>query len=261
VNKLLDLALEASQLAGAKILECYDAPSSVELKFDGSPLTNADKIAHEVILNCLIRSGFPIISEEGDDLKLITEQYWLVDPLDGTKDFLVGNDEFTVNIAFIDKARPVLGVVFAPAIGDMYWGGKGIGVWRAKNGVKISLNSHHQSRTCRMAVSRFHDHPDVDSFALDNGITYRVAIGSALKYCLLAAAEVDVYPRFVGCSEWDTAAGQAILEAAGGALIDWRTGVALKYGKLGRRNPRLLAFRSPYSKESFKLQNYKSELL
>jgi 3'(2'), 5'-bisphosphate nucleotidase len=112
-----------------------------------------------------------------------------------------------------------------------------------------------------MAISRFHDHPDVDVFAAQNRIVQRVAIGSALKYGLLAAAEVDVFPRLVGSSEWDTAAGQAVLEAAGGQVLDWHTGKALQYGKPRRRNPRLLALRGPYQRETFKLREYERELL
>lgn len=112
-----------------------------------------------------------------------------------------------------------------------------------------------------MAVSRFHDHPDVDVFAVSNQIKERVAIGSALKYGRLAAAEVDVFPRLVGSSEWDTAAGQAILETAEGRALGWHTGEALRYGKQKRRNPRLIAFRQPYRLSDFKLQHYKQELL
>jgi 3'(2'), 5'-bisphosphate nucleotidase len=112
-----------------------------------------------------------------------------------------------------------------------------------------------------MAVSCFHDHPDVDVFAAHNGIDQRVAIGSALKYGLLAAAEVDVFPRLVSSSEWDTAAGQAVLEAAGGQVLDWHTGKALRYGKPRRRNPRLLVLRAPCRREEFKLKKYENELL
>jgi len=112
-----------------------------------------------------------------------------------------------------------------------------------------------------MAVSRFHDHPDVYIFATENGVTKRVAIGSALKYGLLAAGEIDIFPRLVGSSEWDTAAGQAVLEAAGGQVLDWHTGKPLVYGKPRRRNPRLLALRVPYSLEEFHLKDYESELL
>lgn len=261
MDKLLELAIEAARGAGTAVMSYYQQALTVEHKQDGSPLTLADQAAHRVISDQLSDSGLALVSEEGEDLHLDAERYWLVDPLDGTKDFLAGNGEFTVNIALIDQGRPVLGVVFAPAVDDLYWGGDGMGAWRLRRGVATALLPQAQSSTCRMAVSRFHDHPDVDVFAADNGIGRRVAVGSALKYGLLAASEVDVFPRLVGSSEWDTAAGQAVLEAAGGHVLDWQTGASLRYGKPKRRNPRLLAMRAPYRYKEFKLKNYESELL
>lgn len=261
MDKLLALALEAARLAGNAILSHYQQPLSVAHKQDGSPLTLADQAAHLAIVRHLAHSGVTIVSEEGEDLHLDAERYWLVDPLDGTKDFLAGNGEFTVNIAVVDQGQPVLGVVFAPVLGDLYWGAKDLGAWRVRNGAETALLPQSQSPACRMAVSRFHDHRDVDVFVTMNEIEQRVAIGSALKYGLLAAAEVDVFPRLVGSSEWDTAAGQAVLEAAGGQVLDWQTGKTLHYGKPRRRNPRLLALRAPYCREEFQLKEYESELL
>jgi 3'(2'), 5'-bisphosphate nucleotidase len=261
VDKLLALALEATRLAGSAILTHYQQPLSVAHKQDGSPLTLADQVAHQIIVSHLAHSGVTIVSEEGEDLHLDAERYWLVDPLDGTKYFLAGNGEFAVNIALVDQGRLVLGVIFAPAIGDMYWGAEGVGAWRVRNGAEAALLPQAKSSACRMAISRFHDHPDVDVFAAQNRIDQRIAIGSALKYGVLAAAEVDVFPRLVGSSEWDTTAGQAVLEAPGGQVLDWHTGKALHYGKPRRRNPRLLALRAPYRKEVFKLKGYESELL
>lgn len=239
----------------------YPQTLNVQYKQDGSPLTLADQAAHLVIAGDFADSGLVVVSEECEDLHLAAERYWLVDPLDGTKDFLARNGEFTVNIALIAEGRPVLGVVFAPAINTLYWGAAGMGAWRIREGVEMALSSYARSASLRMAISRFHDHPDVDVFAAQNGIAERVAIGSALKYSLLAAGEVDVFPRLVGSSEWDTAAGQAVLEAAGGQVLDWHTGKALKYGKPRRRNPRLLALRAPYRQEEFQLKKYESKLL
>lgn len=258
----MELAQRAAQQAGVAVMSYYMQMLTVKRKHDGSPLTIADQSAHRVIIDLLSESGLVVVSEEGEDLHLAAERYWLVDPLDGTKDFLAGNGEFTVNIALINHGYPVLGVVFAPAIDTLYWGAKGMGAWRIRKGRKTSLFEHARSASLRIAVSRFHDHPDVDFFAAQNGVTERVAIGSALKYGMLAAAEVDVFPRLVGSSEWDTAAGQAVLEAAsGGQLLDWHTGQTLQYGKTGRRNPRLLALRAPYRYEEFRLKEYESELL
>jgi 3'(2'), 5'-bisphosphate nucleotidase len=261
VDKWLALALEAAQEAGDAIMRHYRQTLPLQHKQDGSPLTLADRAAHQVIVEHLAHSDLVVVSEEGEDLHLAAERYWLVDPLDGTKDFLAGNGEFTVNIALVDQGRPVLGVVLAPAIHTLYWGAEGMGAWRIQEGVEEALSVHSRSALLRMAVSRFHDHPDVDVFAAQNAIAERVAIGSALKYGLLAAAEVDVFPRLVGSSEWDTAAGQAVLEAAGGQVLDWHTGQALHYGKPGRRNPRLLALRAPYRREEFQLKEYEIELL
>lgn len=261
MDKHLELALEAAQEAGAAVMRYYPQTLALQYKQDGSPLTFADQAAHRVILDHLAESGLVVVSEEGEDLHLAAERYWLVDPLDGTKDFLAGNGEFTVNIALVDQGRPVLGVVFAPAINALYWGAEGKGAWCIRAGVVAALSAHTRSASLRMAVSRFHDHPDVDIFAAQNGIAERVAIGSALKYCLLAAGEVDVFPRLVGSSEWDIAAGQAVLEAAGGQVLDWHTGKALQYGKPRRRNPRLLALRAPFRRAEFQLKAYESELL
>jgi len=261
MNDLLEQALEATSLAGAAIMKYHQQQIQSELKHDGSPLTKADQEAHRIIMDYLAPSGLAVVSEEGNDLHLRAEKYWLVDPLDGTKDFLAGNDEFTVNIALMDRDRPIFGVVFAPAIGDMYWGGRRMGAWKLRAGQEIKLLPQPQSSICKMAISRFHDHPDVDIFATQNLIKHRIPIGSALKYCLLATSDVDVFPRLVGSSEWDTAAGQAILEAAGGQVIDWKTCKPLAYAKTKRRNPRLLAFRSPYKKEKFILEPYKDKLL
>lgn len=261
MNKWLELALEAAREAGAAVLPYYQQKLTVQHKVDGSPLTLADQAAHRLIADRLLGSGVIVVSEEGEDLHLAAERYWLVDPLDGTKDFLAGNGEFTVNIALVEQGRPVLGVVFAPAVNEFYWGAEGKGSGRIREGAAAPLSAQARSASLRMAVSRFHDHPDVDVFADRNGITERVAIGSALKYGLLAAGEVDVFPRLVGSSEWDTAAGQAVLESAGGQVLDWHTGKALRYGKPRRRNPRLLALRAPYRRQEFQLKEYESELL
>lgn len=187
MDKWLDLALEAAREAGVAILRYYPQTLTVQYKQDGSPLTLADQEAHRVIADRLVGSGLVVVSEEGEDLHLAAERYWLVDPLDGTKDFLAGNGEFTVNIALVDQSRPVLGVVFAPAINTFCWGAEGMGAWRIREGSAAALSAPPRSASLQMAVSRFHDHPDVDLFASKNGITERVAIGSALKYGVLAA--------------------------------------------------------------------------
>ena len=257
-TELFELAIVAARHAGNVILGHYCRGDEIKIKGDGSPLTLADQAAHKAIAAVLGDSGIPVVSEEGNDLLMDARCYWLVDPLDGTKDFIAANDEFTVNIALIDEGQPVLGVVFAPALDEMYAGQSGIGSWCEKAGIRTDCQPAGKTATCRMAVSRFHDHPDVDVFATANGIGNRVAIGSALKYGRLATAEIDVFPRLVGSSEWDTAAGQAVLEGAGGHVLDWHTGQALCYGKPMRRNPRLLSIRAPFNFTDFQLQYYES---
>jgi 3'(2'), 5'-bisphosphate nucleotidase len=261
VDNLLKLALKAAQEAGIAIMHYYPQALAVNYKKDCSPLTLADQAAHKIITGRLVESGLVVVSEEGDNLHINAERFWLVDPLDGTKDFLARNGDFTVNIALVYGERPVLGVVFAPATNTFFWGVEGMGAWQITDGFETALSPHARSALLRMAVSRFHDHPDVNVFAAKNSITERVAIGSALKYGMLASGKIDVFPRLVGSSEWDTAAGQAVLEAAGGHVLDWHTGKSLKYGKPGRRNPRLLALRAPYHRNEFQLIEYGSELL
>jgi 3'(2'), 5'-bisphosphate nucleotidase len=261
VSELLEQAVRAARDAGTIILSYYRENLAIETKGDGSPLTLADQQSHHTILKSLESSEITIVSEEGDDLQQEASRYWLVDPLDGTKDFLAGNDEFTVNIALIIDRSPVLGVVYAPALDELYVGGRGLGAWKEKGGTRSCCVEVEKSALCRMAVSRFHDHPDLELFTANNQIKKRVEVGSALKYGQLASASVDVYPRLVGSSEWDTAAGQAVVEAAGGLVLNWHDGKPLRYGKQRRRNPRLLSLRAPYQYSEFKLMQYKTELL
>ncbi len=252
MGNFLDLALEAANNACREILTIWNSCSlSVEQKLDGSPITLADKKAHEVILHTLARSDLPVVSEESDDLQLAAHDYWLVDPLDGTKEFVAGNPEFTVNIARITHGFPVLGIVSAPALSETFVGVARQGAWRIDSSGTQDLVAMARASGHRVAVSRFHDHADTELFISLNSITTRVAIGSALKYGRLAAAEVDVFPRFAGSSEWDTAAGQAVLEAVGGSVLDYSTGQRLRYGKPQRRNPQLFSFRSPYKRDDF----------
>lgn len=261
MDELLQVAKAAAKAAGIEILKYYKQEVSVLHKTDGSPLTLADKAAHIAIYQVLSTTSIVVVSEEGDDLHLDAVDYWLVDPLDGTKDFLAANDEFTVNIALIKNGEPILGVIYAPALDQMYWGLDGVGSGLESKGASNKINLIPNARQMKMAISRFHDHEDVSKFGNDNGINIRVPVGSALKYGLLATGEVDVFPRLVGSSEWDVAAGHAILTASGGVILDWHSGKPLKYGKENRRNPRLISFRAPYKLTDFKLRTFEYELL
>ncbi len=262
MNKLLELAVDTAKKAGDVVLSIYNKENLVKIKQDGSPLTSADTASHKVIVDQLSASHIHVVSEEGDNLLMQEKSYWLVDPLDGTKDFLAHNNEFTINIALISNQFPVFGVVYAPALNELYAGGLGIGTWKQTKNKRLPCCIADKYSSPRMAISRFHtDIEAVNEFALDNLIVDKIEIGSALKYGYLAIGKVDVFPRFTGSSEWDTAAGQAVLEGVGGHLLNWNTGARLHYGKFNRRNPRLLAFRSPYEKVNFKLKTYEGELL
>ena len=257
----LKLATDTARAAGNAIMCFYKQENHVAFKQDGSPLTLADRAAHVVITNCLASSKIPCVSEEGKDRFLNKTQYWLVDPLDGTKDFLSGNDEFTVNIALVEKNRPVLGIVYAPALDELYAGSVEHPAHLMKAGFATRYCSTEKSISLRATVSRFHDHPDVSVFAASNEVGELIPTGSSLKYARLAFGKADVFPRLVGSSEWDTAAGQAVLESAGGSVLNWHTGKPLSYGKKLRRNPRLISFRAPYQFNDFKLKHYLPELL
>ena len=257
----IEIAVEAAKKAGIEILKFYGKEVELESKTDGSPLTLADCASHDLLMDALGCSSLPVVSEEGDSLSIKEDTYWLVDPLDGTKDFLARSNEFTINVALVQKGKPILGVIHAPALGETYAGGIDQIPWFEKDEVRTSMETVGKTTQRRMAVSRFHDHPDVEVFADINQIEKRVEVGSALKYGLLARGEVEVVPRLVGSSEWDVAAGQAIVESVGGSVLDWHDAKPLSYGKPGRRNPRLISFRAPYDSSDFKLMSYETKLL
>ncbi len=251
LNISLDLLQQVGDIAkqaGREILKVYETDFAVEKKADSSPVTEADKSAETLIINAIrkdITDQYPIVSEEafagGDAPDISDTPFWLVDPLDGTKEFVSKNGEFTVNIAIIDGGRPALGVVHAPATGKTYWG--------ASAGV-FSQTGDEEERIvkCRQApadglvamVSRSHKTPEVDTFLTDYTIATETSAGSALKFCLIADGSADIYPRLGRTMEWDTAAGHAILSFAGGTV----TGVdgnELNYGKPGFENPHFVA--------------------
>ena len=261
LESLTQTAINAAKLAGDVILSFYKKNISASLKSDGSPLTMADNASHQTILNFLSSTKIPSVSVEDQELNFHEEYYWLVDPLDGTKDFLASNDEFTVNIALIENNRPVLGVLYAPALDELYVGLTGKVTWMEKAGIRTVCQMVPKNTLLKMVTSRFHDHKDAQVFADINQVGECIPIGSALKYGRLAFGKVDIYPRLVGTSEWDTAAGQAVLEAAGGSLLDWHTGQPLRYGKLNRRNGRFITIRAPYKYDDFIYQNFKQESL
>jgi 3'(2'), 5'-bisphosphate nucleotidase len=236
--------------AGAKILEVYRQPIEVTTKADASPLTIADLRSHETIVQGLsaLEPSLPILSEESSVVAFATRSswrtFWLVDPLDGTKEFLKRNDEFTVNIALIDAHAPVLGVVYVPAKNTMYWGGAKLGAFRQIDGgaiESICVRANAPS-TLRIVGSRSHGSDALTQALPRLGAHELVQLGSSLKFCSIAEGRADVYPRFGPTSEWDTAAAQAVIEGAGGAVRDSENR-ALRYNtKDSLLNPYFVAF-------------------
>lgn len=249
LNELRSIAARA----GDAIMAVYEKDFDVEFKEDQSPLTEADRASHECIVEGLssLDPMLPILSEESAPEELVDrrswERYWLVDPLDGTKEFVKRNGEFTVNIALIDDARAVLGVVLAPAMGLEYAGALDLGAWKRRENARpeaISVTLR-QTGDPRVVVSRSHPSAALAAYLENIGPHELKPMGSSLKICLVADGQADVYPRLGPTSEWDTAAAQAILESAGGSMMD-PAGRALRYNtKDSLLNPYFLAFGDP----------------
>lgn len=239
--------------AGAAILKIYNDPSSfeVEHKSDDSPLTAADRAANAIICIGLenLSEVFPIISEENKavpyEVRQNYEHYWLVDPLDGTKEFIKRNGEFTVNIALVRGQEVVLGVVYTPVLDELYWGGVGIGAFVSKKGAAPqSLQAATytlQDKGLKVVCSRSHLNEATQAFVDALDTPDLVATGSSLKFLLLAAGKAHLYPRLAPTMEWDTAAAQAILEAAGGKVLQYGSQMPLRYNKENLLNPHFTA--------------------
>jgi 3'(2'), 5'-bisphosphate nucleotidase len=250
-RRLLDAACAIAREAGRAILEVYGrADFAVARKSDDSPLTEADQVAHRIISGALaaLDGSIPVLSEEslpGDHaMRRSWSRYWLVDPLDGTKEFVKRNGEFTVNIALIDEHRAVLGAVLAPVLDRMYSGVAGLGAWRADaRGAPQPIAVRARATTpLRVVGSRSHPTPELAQYLAGLPPHEITDMGSSLKICLVAEGAADIYPRLGPTSEWDTAAAQAILESAGGRMIDL-AGLPLRYNsKDDLLNPHFLAF-------------------
>ena len=223
---LLDHALELAQEAGRRILEVYQSDFAVSRKDDESPLTQADLASHSLIVEELARRTpqLPCLSEEAADIPYAVRRtwhrYWLVDPLDGTKEFVKRNGEFTVNIALIEDHRPVLGVVHAPALNLTYGAARGAGAFRLTDRGRTAVTTCGAGRHITVVASRSHRDAQTDAVLARLPPHEVVSRGSSLKFCLVAEGTAAFYPRFGPTSEWDTAAGQCLVEQAGGAV--WR---------------------------------------
>jgi len=243
----LDAVVAITRRAGDVIMAIYATDFAVQGKADASPVTAADEAAEALIVSALqaLTPGLPIVAEEamaaGAD-PVVGEWFWLVDPLDGTKEFIGRNGEFTVNIALVHHGVPVLGVVLAPALRRLFAGTQGQGAWLEDADGRRPIG-------CRavppegLTVLASRSHADVaalDAFLADKRVAALANAGSSLKLCLVAAGEADLYPRLGRTMEWDIAAGHAVLRAAGGEVTTL-AGLALRYGKPGFENPHFAA--------------------
>lgn len=245
---LVEEVIRVARAAGEQVLDVYVRGCSADMKADGSPVTEADQRAQAVICARLsdIAPDVPIVAEESmngsSSVRAGARKLWLVDPLDGTKEFLGGNGEFTINIALIEAGAPVLGVVFAPALERLFAAAPGVGaaVEDAAGRRRLSARATPPDGAT-IVSSRSHGDPDaLARFMAGRQIAASFTAGSSLKFCLIAAGEADLYPRFGRTMEWDTAAGDAVLRAAGGRVTDLH-GRPLRYGKPGFENPHFVA--------------------
>ena len=244
----LEHLIHIARVAGEAILALYERDIAVAEKADHSPVTEADMLAEARILSLLepLIPGVPIVSEEaaarGAAPAFLGERFWLVDPLDGTKEFLSRNGEFTVNIALVEQGEPTLGVVLAPALDRVFAGARGVGAMVEERGARRSIGCRRPPEDGLTVVSsRSHgDAAALDRFLAGRPVARALNAGSSLKFCLVAAGEADLYPRLGRTMEWDTAAGHAVLAAAGGS-VSQLDGGPLRYGKRGFENPFFVA--------------------
>ena len=251
LREALTIAISSAYDAGLEILKVYDTAFNVEQKDDNSPLTQADRNAHNVIMASLTVTNLPVLSEEGRKIPFSERskwrRFWMVDPLDGTKEFVKRNGEFTVNIALIENGISIAGVIYVPVTGVMYFALPKEGAFKIDtfNRPKANLDEWMDSakrlpvktgeRKYRVVGSRSHKSQEtadyMDKLRQQHGDLDIVTMGSSLKICLVAEGVADIYPRFAPTMEWDTAAGHAIAKAAGKEIYDHRTGKAMVYNK------------------------------
>lgn len=249
LNSLLPGVTSLAREAGKAILKVYDeVDPAVEYKRDNSPLTQADLVSHQVIVDGLaeLSPEWPILSEESREIPFSERErwgyFWLVDPLDGTKEFLKRNGEFTVNIALMENGAPILGVVYAPAIDKLYCGARGSGSFKEEGGILSPIRTATANGgTIRIVMSRSHGSGEENLDRFTGGAPCEfVSMGSSLKFCLVAEGVADVYPRTGPTMEWDTAAAQCVVEQAGGTVTNL-DGEAMLYNKPNLLNPGFVA--------------------
>ncbi|MEQ6884594.1 3'(2'),5'-bisphosphate nucleotidase CysQ [Salicola sp. Rm-C-2C1-2] len=244
-DALIPEVLAIAADAGEKIMAFYRQDYEVTQKQDDSPLTEADMASHHRIVDGLrsLTPKLPILSEEEEvpwEERRDWDAFWLVDPIDGTKDFIKQTGEFTVNIALIENGVPVMGVVTVPALGIEYWGTRTGGAFRRQQGATVRLQVADPPVEKRVVASKNHMNAETEAFIDRLGPHCLVQAGSSLKFCRIAEGEADIYPRVGPTCEWDTGAAQAVLEAAGGQVLTFE-GDALRYGKESVYNPHFVA--------------------
>ena len=261
LNALTPQLIALARTAGRSIIEIYDRyahqaqatfDALIKQKADQSPLTHADLASHRLICEGLryLTPSIPIVSEEDTNrpsCRITGAQFWLVDPLDGTKEFLARSGEFTVNIALVRNGAPVWGVVFAPLLDQLYWGGPGIGASRQSGNDEEPIHVARavaNGNRIRIVASKSHLNRETSDFIAQLGDIELIQAGSSLKFCRVAEGLADLYPRLAPTCEWDTAAAQAVVEGAGGFVTDLN-GVPLRYGKHDVINPSFVASSVP----------------
>lgn len=244
IEEIKEIALQA----GKEIMEIYNQDFNIEYKEDHSPLTEADIRANKLICHGLrnLYPDIPILSEENKIIEYETRKswkcYWCIDPIDGTKEFINRNGEFTINIALVYKNEPILGVVYAPALGDIYYAQKDLGAFKNKEKLPLKINNTPSEKLCVVA-SKSHFSEDTQAFInkLDSKEIVQISKGSSLKLCMVAEGEADIYPRFGPTMEWDTAAADAIVRASGKMTYRFDSQEALMYNKRDLLNPWFIA--------------------
>lgn len=262
-SHLRQLALTAAKKASDAIMDIYQTPFAAEIKTDGSPVTMADIRANVIIADILKPSGLPVFSEESAQAPYAVRRrwdaFWLIDPLDGTKEFINRNGEFTVNIALIQSGKPVMGIVAAPASGLAWSGLHGEGVYLypnitnrhpetqlactavasipPKQGIRIVISRSHADKTTQSIIDDLQrTHPQITT----------ISRGSSIKLCEVACGSADIYPRYAPTREWDTAAGHALVMASGGQVVNAHNGKPVTYNKMDTLNPSFIAVRKDF---------------
>ena len=253
MKELTREVIRIAKEAGLAILEVYadEANFNTTLKDDRSPLTKADQRANEIIVKGLesLSPRYPIISEENKQIPYKQRKdyttFWLVDPLDGTKEFIKRNGEFTVNIALVENGRPIMGVVHVPVSGETYWGAKDQGAFATNSSDELTRLTtglyNPADKGIRVVCSRSHINQATQEFIDELDEPIAVSKGSSLKFLLIASGQAEVYPRMGPTMEWDTGAAQIILEEAGGSIIQNENGQPLQYNKEDLLNPYFIA--------------------